>query len=172
MQRILVIGSGGAGKSTLARQLGRRLGLPVIHLDQHYWQPGWVETPRAVWQERVRQLIQRERWVMDGNYSGTMEMRLAAADTIVFLDTPRWRCLWQATRRYLRFRGRSRPDMSPGCPERLPLAFLWWIWRYPRARRPGLLARLQAVEPSQRVVVVRSTREARRFLNSVSPMSV
>jgi len=68
MQRIAVVGSGGAGKSTFATELGRRLGLPVIHLDEHYWQPGWVATPAEQWQDRQRGLVAYDCWIVDGNY--------------------------------------------------------------------------------------------------------
>lgn len=71
MRRVLVIGCGGAGKSTLARQLGEATGLPVIHLDAHYWRPGWVETPKETWRAAVDELIAADAWIMDGNYSGT-----------------------------------------------------------------------------------------------------
>ena len=90
MQRILVIGSSGTGKSTLARAMGPRLGLPVIHLDQEYWQPGWVQPDNAAWLERVAALAAREAWVMDGNYSGTFGQRIPRAQAIVWLDLPRY----------------------------------------------------------------------------------
>ena len=72
MKRVLVIGSGGAGKSTFATRLGARLGLPVIHLDRVYWQPGWVETPKDEWLRKVEEMCAADAWVMDGNYSGTL----------------------------------------------------------------------------------------------------
>jgi len=137
MKRIAIIGPGRAGKSTLARQLGDRLGLPVIHLDAHYWHEGWTETPKDVWEQAVRELTRREAWILDGNYGGTMDIRLAAADTIIFLDLPPLLCLWRVGTRQIRYRGRTRPDMGPGCPERLTSFFLKYIWNYRRDRRPG-----------------------------------
>lgn len=93
MERVAIIGPGGAGKSTLARQLGAITGVPVIHLDREHWKPGWVETPAAEWEERVRELAAAERWIIDGNYGGTLDVRLDRADTVVFLDFGRFRCL-------------------------------------------------------------------------------
>ena len=169
MQRVLLIGSGGAGKSTLAARLAERTGLPLIHLDAHFWKPGWVESPRDEWAETVRRLTAGERWIMDGNYGGTMDQRLAACDTAIFLDLPRIVCATRVVRRWLRYRGRSRPDMPAGCDERASLAFLRWIWSYPATRRPAVLERLAALRPDQRVVILRSRAEVERFLASVPP---
>ena len=89
MRRVAIIGSSGAGKSTLARRLGERTGLPVVHLDEHFWRPGWVETSRGEWRAVQTALCAQDAWIMDGNYSGTLDVRLARADTVVFLDLPR-----------------------------------------------------------------------------------
>ena len=164
-----MIGSGGAGKSTFAARLGAVTGLPVVHLDACYWRAGWEPTPKDEWARAVDEIASRDAWIMDGNYGGTMERRLAACDTVVFLDLPRAICLWRVTRRALRYRGRSRPDMAPGCPERLTWEFARWVWDYPRRRRPGILARLDALAGAKRVVVLRSTREVERFLRDVRP---
>jgi adenylate kinase family enzyme len=135
MRRVLVIGSPGAGKSTFARQLAHRTGLSLIHLDQHYWRSGWVETPKPEWQSKVAQLIAADRWIIDGNYGGTLELRLTRADTIIDLQLPGWVCIARLLRRIIRTRGRTRADMAEGCPERLDLAFLWWTLKYPYSSR-------------------------------------
>lgn len=164
MRRVLVIGSGGAGKSTLAARLGALSGLPVVHLDALYWNAGWVATPPDEWARVVARLIEGDAWVMDGNYGGTLDLRLAACDTVVFLDLPRLVCLWRVVRRWLRYRGRTRPDMASGCAEQIDAEFLRWIWTYPTQRRPGILARLATLTGGQRVVVLRSQREVEAFL--------
>jgi adenylate kinase family enzyme len=168
MHRVLVIGSGGAGKSTFAARLAQHTGLPLIHLDALYWQPGWRETPKQEWMATVERLISGERWVMDGNYGGTLEQRLAACDTVVFLDVPRIVCLWRAIKRRLRFHRRSRPDMRQGCPERLTWDFVRWIWKYPVERRPKILQRLSVLEASRRIIVLRSTTEVDAFFRALS----
>lgn len=164
MRRILVIGSGGAGKSTLARELGRRLGLEVFHLDKLYWRPGWVETPKAEWAETLAALAARDSWIMDGNYGGTLDLRLSRCDTVILLDLPRTLCVWRVLRRRLAYRKRARPDMAEGCPEGLMLEFLRWVWDYPRKTRPGVLAKLDAVAREKRIVILRSRREVGQFL--------
>ncbi|SDI63997.1 Adenylate kinase [Pseudomonas delhiensis] len=168
MQRILIIGSGGSGKSTLSAALGQRLALPVIHMDALYWQPGWVEPAKPDWQARVEALCLGERWVMDGNYSGTLAQRLAACDTVIFLDLPPLLCLWRALRRGFRYRGQVRPDMAEGCPEQLPdPAFLSWIWNYPTRSRPKVMALLDAHRQGRRIVHLRSRREVGEFLHTL-----
>ena len=161
---MLVIGSGGAGKSTLARRIGERTGLPVIHLDALYWRPGWVEAPPDEWTGTVAALLEGDRWVMDGNYGRTLEQRLRACDTVVFLDLPRLVCAWRVLARAVRYRGRSRPDMAPGCPERMTWDFLRWVWAYPRRSRPGVLRRLAALDGGQTVNVLRSGAQVERFV--------
>jgi adenylate kinase family enzyme len=164
---VLVIGSGGAGKSTLARRISEAAALPLVHLDRLFWRPGWVATPREEWERQVAELVAGARWVLDGNYGGTMALRLAAADTVVFLDVPRITCLRRAVVRALRSRRVPRPDMAPGCPERLDLEFLRWIWGYPRTRRPRVLELLAGFERAGgTAVVLRSRNEIESFLRS------
>jgi adenylate kinase family enzyme len=169
MRRVLVIGSGGAGKSTFARELGARTGLPVVHLDRLYWKKCWVETSKPEWEDVVRRTIACDEWVLDGNYGGTLDLRLAAADTCVFLDLPRWTCLRRALWRNVVFRGRSRPDMTDGCPERVTWEFVRWILTYRRLRRPGIMEKLAAFETrGGRVVVLSSPRAARDWLRHLA----
>ena len=167
MRRVLVIGSGGAGKSTLARQIGDRLDLPVVHLDAHHWRPGWEAPPKDEWAETVERLVAAPAWVMDGNFSGTLARRLSACDTVVWLDLPRRVCLWRALKRRVRYRGRTRPDMGPGCAERLDLDFLHWIWTFPMHGRRRLLAKLEARPPHVRLVVLRTRYQVRAFLEAL-----
>jgi adenylate kinase family enzyme len=143
MQRVLVIGSPGAGKSTLARELADRTGVPLVHLDAEHWRAGWVEPPPHEWRGRLAELISRDHWIMDGNYGGSMDARLARTDTVVWLDYSTGLCLSRAMRRILRFRGRSRPDMAAGCPEQWNFEFLRYIAAFRRAKRPGIVARLR-----------------------------
>src|SRR5262245_28982958 len=110
-KRILILGPSGSGKSTLARQLGRRLELPVVHLDAIYWSPGWVHAEVARFRARVAEESARERWVMDGNYSAHLDLRLPRAEAIIWLDLPRYiyfpRSVWRSIRHY----GRQREDI-------------------------------------------------------------
>lgn len=165
MQRILIIGCGGAGKSTLAKQLGEQLSLPVHHLDRLYWRPGWTPAPADEWRRVQQSLCNTPRWIIEGNYGSTMDLRLAACDTVIFLDYPRRVCLWRVIKRFLIYRGRARPDMTEGCPERLTWEFLRWIWRYRREYRPKILAKLNALDKGIAVLVFNNPRQATRALH-------
>jgi len=160
----MVIGSGGAGKSVFSLELARRTGLPVIHLDREYWGAGWQPMPEDRWEARIRELVRRDRWIMDGNFGGTIPIRIAAADTVVFLDLPRLVCLWSVIRRWATFRSDARPDMTPGNADKLDLRFLQWIWGYPRTRRPGIAAQLAALPQTTQVVRLTSRRAMREYL--------
>ncbi len=162
-----MIGCGGAGKTTLANELGRRLCLPVLHVDGFYWQDrpgvGHVESTPEQWRRIHEELISGERWVIDGMKVGVLQARLAAADTVVFLDLALWRCLGGVLRRRLRYRGQMRPDI--GVYDRINAGFLRWIRSFRRAARPRILELLG--ECSCRVVVLRSRGQVRTFLRSL-----
>lgn len=163
----MIIGSGGAGKSTLARQLGEILELPVIHLDAEYWNAGWQPTAKDKWQEIIQRLIQQDAWIMDGNYGGTIDLRLPVADTVIFLDLPRSLCLWRVVKRRWQYAGTTRPDVAAGCPEQLNWEFLNWIWTYPTRRRGSILAKLNQLESNQQVLIFRSPSQVRQFVQEL-----
>ena len=167
MERILIIGSGGAGKSTLARKLGSILNIDVIHLDSLYFKPGWVETPKPQWASMVADLLKRDKWIMDGNYGGTLDVRLAHADTVIFLDLPRYICLLRIIKRRFQYRGSTRPDMAIGCNEKADWEFLKWIWDYPTKSRPSVLEKIEQYLNGKTTYILRNPTEVSRFLNSV-----
>ena len=162
-----MIGSGGSGKTTVARALAQLTGLPLIHLDALYWRAGWQPTPPHDWRAKVQTLISREVWIIDGNYGGTLDARLAACDTVVFLDLPRLVCLWRVLKRQVSHFGQVRPELPPGCRERLSWEFLVWIWTYPSRRRGDILKRLTALDTRKRVAILRSSAAIGEFLATV-----
>jgi adenylate kinase family enzyme len=171
MRKVLVIGPGGAGKSTLANRLGELLDIEVLHLDKFYWQPGWIEMPKPEWLKTVEDLLRRDAWIMDGNYSGSLDVRVKACDTVIFLDMARTLCLWRVFKRALTYRNQSRPDMAEGCPERLTLEFILWIWNYPNRTRPKILRMLESNAKEKRIVWLRSQSDVKSFLAMQGPSS-
>lgn len=167
MKRVTIIGCGGAGKSTLARQLGQLTQLPVAYLDAVLWQPGWVMIDRATELVLQKQLIDQPEWIIDGNYGSMMDQRFAAADTLIFLDFPRWLCLWRIIKRMARYSGRVRPDMAPGCPERWNWEFIHWIWTFRQTQRGQILAKLDQYAHGRTVLILKKPVDVTQFLNQL-----
>ena len=166
MERIVIIGCGGAGKSTLARQLGEKLNLPVVHLDKLWWKPGWVETSRDDFDAKLAQELKKPRWIMDGNFNRTIEVRIAKCDTIIYMDFSRVTCLLGVLKRVITTHGKVRPDMGEGCPERFDLEFRKWVWSFNdknRQRYYKILNETQGVE----TIVLKNRRMVKRFLRSL-----
>lgn len=159
MKRILILGCSGAGKSTLSRLLSKELDLPIIHLDQYYWKPNWVEPSKEEWQSKVEDLVTQDKWIMDGNYGGTLDIRLPRADTIIYLDVSTWTCLVRVTKRIFKYWGKVRPDMTEGCVERFDFEFFHYVLMYNLTRRKSLIKKLENLEKDKAVYIIKNIRE-------------
>lgn len=166
MKRILILGSCGAGKSTFAKRLHEILGLPIIHLDEHCWMPGWVRPDKSAWEKTVQDLISGEKWIMDGNYRSSLHLRIPAADTVILLDFPRMTCLWRILKRRLR---KNRLDCIVGCREKIDFELLFWIlWKFPRVNRRQVLKTLEEVKNKKDIYVLKTNKDVNRFIISLA----
>jgi adenylate kinase family enzyme len=163
MERVIIIGCGGAGKSTLAQKMGQKTGLPVVHLDKLFWKPGWVESTPEEIDEKIRQELDKPQWIMDGNFNRTLPMRVARADTVIYLDFSRMACLLGVLKRVLTTYGKVRPDMGEGCPERIDFEFLKWVWNYNKNKRERNYRLLNEAEHAE-TIVLKNRRAVRKFL--------
>ena len=167
MKKIALIGSGGSGKSTLARRLGEELNIEVYHLDALFWKSNWIPTTKEEQRKVQNELVSKEEWIIDGNYNGTMDIRLNAADTIIFIDISRLICIYRVLKRMIRYRWKSRPDMAEGVIERLDFDFLKWVWDYPKTKKPNVLRELEQLPNDKNVIILKSSRDVRLFLEKV-----
>ena len=167
MERIIIIGCGGAGKSTLARKLGEKTGLPVVHLDQIWWSPGnWQHLEREKFDRLLAEELEKPRWILDGNFNRTLELRLTKCDTVIYLDYPRIVCLKNWIGRVIQNRGHARPDMAQGCTEWFDPEMAMWIWQFNKKNRKRYHELLQDTKGVQ-VHIFHSRRETENFLNSL-----
>nr|NNM90639.1 AAA family ATPase [Bacilli bacterium] len=160
--RIIIVGSPGAGKSTLAKELHKSVCLPLYHLDQWYWLPQWEERSKEEWYTLQEQIVNQIQWIIDGNYQSTLDLRLKHADLIVLLDVPRRQCLWRAFLRAIRSYGTTRSDMGKDCPERLDFAFFLYIWQFQKRQYPQLLAKIKQAEQEGKKVMVLRPRDLKK----------
>jgi adenylate kinase family enzyme len=149
VNRVLIFGRGGSGKSTLAAKLGEITGLPVIELDKIFWQPGLQAMPRDMWVTTQTRITDNAVWIMDGDLGryDSVEVRLAAADTIIVLDFSLLRCAWRAIRR-----GRERSD------------FWLWLLTYRRKSLPVLRQAFNSFAPHAKLHLIRNPRQLKQFI--------
>lgn len=158
--RIWVTGSSGTGKSTLARKLAIKLDLPLVHLDQIYFDPGWAEPPDGRFEDRVNRSIQEPNWIIDGGFTSRLgDLVPSHATHVIYFDIPRWQCMWGVTQRIITQYGQVRPDSAPGCPERIDIDFLKWVWNYKRDVNPRIEELIAQTTPDQTIFTLHKRKE-------------
>jgi adenylate kinase family enzyme len=164
VKKVAVIGCGGAGKSTLSRVLSEELNIPVYHLDRLYWKPGWIPTENDEWEDILRDLISKEEWILDGNFSRTLDIRIKNADTVIFLNMPMYLCLYRIIKRRFMYIGKTRPDMNEGCPEKIDLDFVKWVCGYNKNQKSRILDKLDMISKEKNVIILNSSSEVSSFI--------
>ena len=163
MRRIIIIGSPGSGKSTLSEKLSEKLCIPVTHLDKLWWKSGWVESTKEEFDQKLDAVLMEDKWIIDGNYSRTLEKRLQRADTVIFLDYPTLTCLYRVFKRVMKNRGKTRIDMAEGCPERFNFEFMRYVFSFRRKNRKKILSLLDKAE-GKRIIIIRNNAELEKLI--------
>lgn len=165
MNRISIVGISGSGKSTLANNLGKKLNLPVFHLDKYFWAVGWKKRyeTKEEFTAVVDGFAKQDKWIIDGNYRKiNIDFRFDRADTIIFLDFPKWRCLWRA---FIRVFNRRQPfDKTEGVRQKIDWELVKWIINY---KADEMRERVMKHKHNKNVFVVRNNKEINEFIKSL-----
>ncbi len=171
-KRILVIGPCGAGKSTFSKKLEKILNLPIIHLDAYYHKPNWQEPTKEEWKKEVTKLAAQKKWIMDGNFSDSFDIRIPRSDTIIYLDYSIIRCFLRVLKRNITYYGMTRSDMANGCRESFDLSFLKFVVNFNRRNRSKIYNRLEKVKKDKNVIVLKRDRQVKSFLSQLRKNSI
>lgn len=168
-KRIMVIGCSASGKSTFARRLGKITGLPVTHLDNLFWKSGWIEEDREVFRRKQQEVIDTDRWIIDGHYKSTMDIRLERADFVFWYRLSRYKCISGYIRRMLKgmIKKGGRPDITEGCNEKLDFEFMKYIWNFNKTQVKPTEELLKHY-PNIKVIIFNSRKQADKFLARLS----
>lgn len=166
MNKVLILGCAGSGKSTFSKHLGIVQGLPVIHLDSLFWKSGWVASTEAEWNQILEALIRKDQYIMDGNYSRTLGIRMKDADTIFFFDFSRYLCIYQAIKRRIINHGKTRSDMAEGCKEKIDLEFIMWIRNFKKRSRDKILKILEEAQEQKKVIIFKSRKDVKNYIKA------
>ena len=164
MENILVIGCCGAGKSTFSKKLEKILKLPLIHLDKYYHKPNWEEPEKEEWEMVLRKLVKQKRWIMDGNYADSFDIRFPLADTIIYLDYPSIKCCLRVIKRNITDFRKKRSDIADGCKESFDLFFLKFVLTFNYKNRENIYNKLEKIKTTKDVIILQNDKEADLFL--------
>lgn len=163
----MIIGNPGSGKSTLARHLSELLHITAYHMDTIFWQPGWVPIKREKLIKETKKLMEKDTWIIDGNYSATFDIRLKEADTIIFLHFSTMRCLYGITKRRIQYHKQTRPDLAAGCPEKLDWEFFQYVRKFNKRKAPHIYELLTNY-PDKQQIIFKNRSQLQKFLQDSS----
>ncbi len=166
MKRVMIIGSPGSGKSTLSFKLKEKLNIDIIHLDKLFWRDNWTNVSKDEFKMLLEREIQKETWIVEGSYKDTIPLRLKRADTVIFLDFPTITCILGVLQRILKYRGKTRPEMSANCPERFDLEFTKYVLNFRKNTRENTYRLLNKYKNLQ-IIILKNRKEVQAFLESL-----
>lgn len=163
MCRILVVGCPGNGKTTFSKALAKQLDIPLIHLDKLFWKSGWQEKSKEEFDAELLEILKTNKWIIDGNYSRTLPLRLERAEIVYFMDYPTRICLWRVLKRVITRHGETRSDMGENCPERFDMEFMKYVWNFRKTQRPKLMQMLKQSDVKN-IYIIQNDRQLEREL--------
>jgi len=164
MKKVLVLGCGGSGRSSFARQIGQITGLKVYHLDIFFWKPGLITTPNEEWEAFINQIVYEDEWIIDGNYTRTLDLRLKEADTVIFFDMARTRRMCRIIRRRFSYSPKIKTDIDEECREHLNSEFFKWVWNYNKNVKPIILKKLKGCSKDKEIIIFKKPSQVREYL--------
>lgn len=159
-----VFGPPGSGKSTLAGDIGALLDIHVVHLDSLGWNPNWILASRDEFAERLECLKEHDSYVVDGNWTKTIDLRVADLDTLIYIDVPTRISLFRIIKRYFQNRGTTRPDMKEGCPDKLDFEFIKYTFLFNKNKRNCLLEMINSHNNDKEIIILKSQSDKKEFL--------
>jgi adenylate kinase family enzyme len=166
--KIAIIGNAGSGKSNLGHKLHEKLGLPLYHLDQYFWGPGWQHPDYAEYTKIHHALCDRDEWIIEGMNTRIIDYRAQKADIVIFLDLPTYLCLYRIFKRAITNWGNVYFSSTPGCPERGPdLKFLKYIWNFNNIQKPRIGGVLATYKNTKKIFVIKNQKELNKLINKL-----
>lgn len=166
MERVLIIGGNGSGKTTFAKQLAEKTRLPLVHLDSLYWKENWESVSREEFDALLEQELVKPKWILDGNMNRTLQHRLLYCDTVVYLDFSSFSCLCGVIARTIKYYGKTRPDMGKNCPERISLGFYKQAFLYNSKFRKKYYGMIKE-NPQIQWIVLKNRKQTKQYLKSL-----
>lgn len=167
LKKIMIIGSAGAGKSTLARKLEEITKIEAIHMDTLFWTKDWIPVSQEELFQKVEKIIERDSWIIDGNYSKSIDIRFDSADAIIFLDAPLWLCLYRVIKRRIIYANKERPDMAKGCKEKIDWEFIQWIINYHRKKKKKVRSKMNDYADIKKVFIIKNQMDKEKLLDLI-----
>ena len=166
MNKIIIIGIPGAGKTTFSVELGAMLHIPVHHLDKIFWKQNWTSLKQDEFRKVQNELMGEDRWIIDGNFTKSIDQRIILADTVIYFDFPRSIALWRTLRRYFRYFGKVRPNMGGNNVESLKWKSIKFILMYPSNDVRNLLNQ----HADKKIFIFRNTSDVAVFMERVKEL--
>lgn len=166
MSRISVIGCGGSGKTTLANILSQKTQIPVHYLDCISYKENWKEVDPSIFKQKHQAWIDQEQWIIEGTMIDFLEKRLHRSTRCIFLDMPRYLCLFRIFKRLFSEYGKTRADMAEGCQENFDWPFLKYVWHFNKQTKPKILEILDKSPQSCEIITIRNKSDLKEWINN------